>query len=138
MHFEKHQSVKLLFWLALISSYILAVLPQENVPELTPFNDKGNHFLAFSVLTLLLLHAYRVKYLTAFILMMLYGVLIEVSQLFAVNRHGELLDVLADTLGVVIGMLLYWLIERFYLRDSGRYIDPTEIGQIDIAVDSGR
>lgn len=114
MHFEKHQSVKTLFWLALISSYILAVLPQENVPELTPFNDKGNHFLAFSVLTLLLLHAYRVKYLTAFVLMMLYGVLIEVSQLFAVNRHGELLDVLADTIGVVVGILLYWLIRKFY------------------------
>ena len=48
--------------MALVSSYLLAVLPQENVPELTPFNDKGNHFLAFSVLTLLLLHAYRVKY----------------------------------------------------------------------------
>jgi VanZ family protein len=116
MHFEKHRIVKILFWMALVSSYLLAVLPQENVPELTPFNDKGNHFLAFSVLTLLLLHAYRVKYLTAFILMMLYGVLIEVSQLFAVNRHGELLDVLADTIGVVIGILLYWLIERFYLR----------------------
>ncbi|MEA3455520.1 MAG: VanZ family protein [Campylobacterota bacterium] len=114
MHFEKHYIVKLLFWLALISSYLLAVLPQENVPQLTPFNDKGNHFLAFAVLTLLILHAYRVRYFTAFILMMLYGVLIEVSQLFAVNRHGELLDVLADTIGVVIGILLYWLIEKFY------------------------
>ena len=116
MHFEKHQSVKLLFWLALISSYVLAVLPQENVPELTPFNDKGNHFLAFSVLTLLLLHAYRVKYLTTFILMMLYGVLIEVSQLFAVNRHGELLDVLADSIGIVIGIALYKIIEKLYPR----------------------
>ena len=114
MHFEKHRIVKILFWVALVSSYLLAVLPQESVPELTPFNDKGNHFLAFSVLTLLLLHAYRVKYLTAFFLMLLYGVLIEVSQLFAVNRHGELLDVLADTIGVVVGILLYWLIGKFY------------------------
>ena len=120
MYFEKHRIVKILFWLALVSSYILAVLPQENVPELTPFNDKGNHFLAFFVLTLLLLHAYRVKYLTAFVLMMLYGVLIEVSQLFTINRQGELLDVLADTIGVVIGILLYWLIERFYFWNSGR------------------
>ena len=114
MHFEKHDNVKILFWLTLISSYILAILPQENVPELTPFNDKGNHFLAFSVLTLLLLHAYRVKYFTAFILMLLYGVLIEVSQLFAVNRHGELLDVLADSIGAAVGILLYWLIKKFY------------------------
>ena len=120
MHFEKHYGVKILFWLALISSYVLAVLPQESVPELTPFNDKGNHLLAFSVLTLLLLHAYRVKYLTAFVLMMLYGILIEVSQLFAVNRHGELLDVLADTIGVVIGILLYWLIGKFYLWNYSR------------------
>jgi len=120
MHFEKHRIVKILFWLALTGSYILAVLPQENVPQLTPFSDKGNHFIAFSVLTLLLLHAYRVKYLVAFVLMILYGVLIEVSQLFTVNRQGELLDVLADTIGVVIGILLYWLIERFYFWNSGR------------------
>ncbi len=114
MRFEKDRVVKILFWLALAGSYILAVIPQQSVPGLTPFNDKGNHFLAFSVLTLLLLDGYRVKYLSAFVWMLMYGVLIEVSQLFAINRHGELLDVVADTVGVVIGILLYWLIRKFY------------------------
>ncbi len=114
MRFEKEPVVKTLFWLALAGSYVLAVMPQQSVPGLTPFSDKGNHLLAFSILTLLLLDAYRVKYLSAFTWMIVYGIFIEVSQLFAVNRHGELLDVVADSIGVVIGILLYWLLKKFY------------------------
>ncbi len=117
MRFEKNRVIRALFWLALAGSYILAVMPQQNVPELTPFNDKGNHFLAFSVLTLLLLAAYRVKYFSAFVWMVVYGVLIEVSQLFAINRYGELLDILADTIGVVIGILLCWMIRKFDFKE---------------------
>ena len=114
MHFEKHISVKILFWITLLTIYILAVTPQQFVPKLTPFNDKGNHFLAFSFLTILLLHAYRVKYLSAFVWMLLYGIFIEVSQLFAVNRSSEILDVLADIMGIVIGITLYWTIKKLY------------------------
>lgn len=118
MPFENHRFIKILFWLALIGSYILAVIPQENVPQLTPFNDKGNHSLAFAVLTLLLLYAYVVNYFLAMVWMVLYGVLIEVSQLFAINRSGELLDVLADSIGVVVGVLIYWLIKKIYPSDA--------------------
>ena len=116
MHFEKHWLVKLLFWLSLVGSYILAVTPQQYVPKLTPFGDKSNHFLAFSFLTLLLLHAYRVKYISAFTWMLFYGIFIEISQLFAVNRSSEVLDVVADTMGIVIGLTLYWTIEKIYPR----------------------
>ncbi len=116
MPYEKSKSVKILFWLALFGSYILAVIPHDSVPELTPFNDKGNHFIAFSILTILILHAYRIKYLWAFTLMLFYGIFIETSQLFAVNRHGELLDVLADTIGIFGGMLIYFTVRKVYLR----------------------
>ena len=111
---ENHYAVKVLFWIALVSSYILAILPQDKVPELTPFGDKSNHFLAFAVLTILLLHAYHIRYRFTFAWMLLYGIFIEISQLFTVNRSGEFLDVLADTIGIVIGILLYKIIEKFY------------------------
>ena len=114
MLYEKHLSVRILFWLALVSSYILAILPQDEVPRLTPFGDKSNHFLAFAVLTILLLHAYRTKYITAFAWMLLYGIFIEVSQLFTVNRSSEILDVVADTIGIVIGIAIYKSVARFY------------------------
>jgi len=111
---ETYRITRFLFWIALVGSYILAVLPQEEVPELTPFSDKGNHFIAFAVLTTLLLDAYRIKYLSAFGWMLLYGIFIEISQLFTASRNSELLDVVADSIGAVIGILLYRLIRRFY------------------------
>jgi len=114
MHFEKRQVVKTLFWLALVVSYLLAILPQDEVPKLTPFGDKSNHFLAFAVLTVLLLMAYRVKYFSAFGWMLSYGIFIEVSQLFTINRSSELLDVMADTIGIVIGIAVYKSIKKFY------------------------
>jgi len=116
MHFEKHRTVKVFFWAALASSYILAVLPQEDMPKLTPFGDKSNHFLAFSVLTILLLRAYRIRYRNAFAWMLLYGVFIEVSQLFTLNRSSEVLDVLADSIGIVMGIALYKIIEKLHLK----------------------
>jgi len=111
---KNHHAVKVLFWIALFSSYILAMLPQDKVPELTPFGDKSNHFLAFAVLTILLLHAYHIRYRFTFAWMLFYGIFIEISQLFTVNRCSELLDVLADTIGIVIGIVLYKIIEKFY------------------------
>jgi len=116
LHLEKHWTVRALFWISLAGSYILAMTPQQFVPKLTPFGDKSNHFLAFAFLTLLILHAYRLKYISAFVWMLLYGIFIEISQLFAVNRSCEVLDVLADTLGIVIGLILYRSIRRLYPR----------------------
>ena len=55
MRFEKDRVVKILFWLALAGSYVLYVIHKQSVPGITPFNDKGNHFIDFSVLTILLL-----------------------------------------------------------------------------------
>ena len=113
MHSKGKTVIRVLFWSVLLASYILAILPQQDVPQLTPFNDKGNHLLALSVLTLLLLQSYRLKYTTVFLRMFLYGVWIEVSQLFAVNRQGEVLDVVADSMGVVVGIVLFWVIEKY-------------------------
>ena len=110
---SKTHTVKLFFWTAMAGSYILAVLPRDDVPKLTPFGDKSNHTLAFAVLTLLLLYAYRSRYFSAFVWMFLYGIFIEISQLFAINRSSEVLDVAADTIGVLIGITLYHIIEKY-------------------------
>jgi VanZ family protein len=113
MKFRRYHLVKILFWVTIAVTYILAVIPQQDTPKLTPLNDKGNHVLAFLVLTLLLLWAYRMRYLTTFAFMVLYGIFIELSQLFTHDRSGELLDVVADSVGVVGGILIYWLWIKF-------------------------
>jgi len=113
---KNHKIIKLSFWIALVSSYILAVLPQEEVPKLTPFGDKSNHFIAFGVLTVLLLHAYNIRYRSAFAWMLLYGIFIEISQLFTLNRSSEILDVAADTVGIFAGILLYGIYSRYFAK----------------------
>ena len=116
MHFEKHGNVKILFWLALISSYIAAVIPQDMAPQLGSLSDKSTHFIAFAVLTLLLRLAYPVTLLQTFLLLLFYAVFIEFSQFFTPNRNAELLDVVADVIGIGIGLLLYPLMSRFMKR----------------------
>ena len=101
-----------LFWIALTGSYIAAVLPQEIAPTLGPLSDKWTHFLAFAVLTVLLRLAYRIGSWQTVALFALYGVFIEISQYFTPNRCAEVLDVVADLIGVAIGLLLYFMLQR--------------------------
>ncbi len=104
--------LKPLFWIALTGSYIAAILPQDMAPTLGPLSDKWTHFLAFAVLTLLLRLAYRVSWFQTTFLLFLYAVFIEVSQYFTPNRCAELLDVVADLIGIAIGLLLYQFLQR--------------------------
>lgn len=76
-------------------------------PTLGPLSDKWTHFLAFAVLTLLLRLSYRVSSFQTLFLLSFYGVFIELSQYFTPNRCAEMLDVVADMIGIGIGLLLY-------------------------------
>jgi len=112
MKLDKIKIAKILFWMALVGSYTLAIIPLDHQPEITPFSDKGNHFIAFGVLTFLILYGYRVGYYKAFVLMLLYGIWIEVTQLFIVNRYGEVMDVVADVIGIFGAMMIYWIYQK--------------------------
>ena len=104
--------LKCFFWLALTGTYISAVLPQDIAPTLGPLSDKWTHFLAFAVLTLLLRFAYRITILQTVFFLFLYGVFIEVSQYFTPNRCAEILDVVADMIGIAIGGVLHMLFRK--------------------------
>jgi len=101
-----------IFWLALIGSYILAVVPQDMAPTIGSLSDKTVHFIAFAVLILLLRLAYSITWFQTFLLLFFYAVFIEFSQLFTENRSAELLDIIADMIGIGIGLLFYLFIER--------------------------
>ena len=110
--YEDRLHLKVFFWLALVSSYIAAIVPQEITPTLGPLSDKWTHFLAFAVLTLLLRLAYRIRIFGTVASMLFYAVFIEISQYFTPNRSAELMDVVADTIGIAIGLLLYAGLKR--------------------------
>ncbi len=99
-----------LFFLALIGSYTLSVLPGETVAPLFFWSDKLNHAIAFLVLAFLMRMGWRVDYLKVVVLLILYGAFIEFSQLFAIHRSAELADVVADAVGIFIGLKLFKLL----------------------------
>ena len=99
-----------LFFLALIGSYTLSVLPGEVVAPLFHWSDKLNHAGAFLVLAFLLRMGWKVDYIKAVALLLFFGAFIEFSQLFAIHRSAELADVAADAVGIFMGLKLFKLL----------------------------
>ena len=98
---------RFLFFIALVSISYLALAPLDDSPVTTGW-DKLNHLLAFAVLVMLLdwgyprmpLWQYKVPVL------LLYACLIEFIQAFIPYREFSLLDIVADTLGMAVYLLL--------------------------------
>lgn len=103
---------RVLFWLAIVGVSILAILPQKQALD-THLWDKANHLLAFFTLALLIKFAYEFNYQRSFELLLVYGWLIEVAQSFTPDRSAELADVIADSIGIVVGLAIYSIYKRF-------------------------
>ena len=97
---------KILFFLALLVSYVAAILPPDLAPHVESLSDKAHHVLAFVVLGLLFRLAYPINYWKALILLLLFGGFIEFSQYFVEGRCAESKDMLADLIGSFIGLKL--------------------------------
>jgi VanZ family protein len=93
-------------------SYVAAIVPQDIAPVLGPLNDKSQHILAFVILGILLRLGYQINYWYALLLLLGYGIVIEISQLFTTNRSAEQADVVADLIGSFIGLKLYKYLRR--------------------------
>ncbi len=106
------------FWVALVVSYTLALLPQEMAPQIGRLSDKTIHFYAFGVLTLLLWFAYRLRYRVVAVWLLGYAVLIELSQYFTANRSAEVLDVVADVIGIGMGVAVLRIVGQIGGRDG--------------------
>jgi VanZ family protein len=116
MRFKYSSTLKVLFWTALIASYLAAVVPQEIAPKIGNLSDKGVHFVAFAVLTILLEMAYVISRVRIFLWLLSYAVWIEISQLYTSDRSAELLDILADAIGIGIGLAVYFIIRILIMR----------------------
>lgn len=99
--------------IAALVAFALAIMPTMPGPE--SMNDKVNHALAFFVLAGLA-HAGWPKAgpLRVFLLLTAFGALIEVAQyVMAAGRAAELLDLVADMVGILAGLVVARLVLRF-------------------------
>lgn len=120
---SKPTIIQTLFRLSFVSSILvisyIAFLPNYNdLPELTSLSDVLNHFAAFFVLSFFLDRGFSARIGSAFLILFIYGLFIEVVQYFLPNRCFDLLDVAVDMVGVVI---YYALLRMFLLIKGSEY-----------------
>jgi VanZ family protein len=121
---EKHKALLVylplaLYWVVLL---ILTSLPGKDVPN-TNINDKVEHYLAYSILAILLCFTFdfqkKIKflakqpYLFSLLLVSFYGCIDELHQLYIPGRSCDVKDWLADTCGGLMGIGIVLLIKRF-------------------------
>lgn len=69
------------------------------------FWDKTNHILAFFVLYVLLNFGFKLKNLSKILILLAYGIQIEIVQSMLPNRFFSLFDIVADCIGIMFGAL---------------------------------
>ena len=112
----------------LICLYVLYVL---NITyfSLTPIEhkiaesiwDKAAHFIAYLLLVIIIKIVHiRFSYITCVITCCSYSFIIECIQYFIPNRMFDILDMLANVLGAILGVIIYNLIiEKFINKRIG-------------------
>jgi len=110
----------IIYWLTI---FVATSIPGESLPE-TGVSDKIEHLAAYFILSQFcsLLFLYQDKYLwikkyhlvSALIVVFVYGAIDEIHQLFIPGRSCDLLDLTADTIGAIAGLLLLrYLLKKF-------------------------
>ena len=90
----------------------LSLYPLPMLPMMNEGNDKLYHFIAYLFLVLPIGYAQpKYTFLYLFTLIFISGA-IEVIQPY-VNRYGEWLDFLANTLGIFVGFLIGKIVAKF-------------------------
>lgn len=103
-----------LFYGALISITVLALIPAVEVPASTGW-DKTDHWLGFFTLALLGAHAYPQHsfWRRIAVALLIYGIGIECAQWCTPDRQADWHDVVADAIGIAAYGLVVFCSERF-------------------------
>lgn len=103
--------LRLSFWLACGAVVAGSLTPAAHLPPLAfDLWDKAQHALAFAVLTVLGLGGYGpARYRPVCVGLLGFGAGIELAQWLSGWRHGDLLDLSADGVGIAAGLVCYRL-----------------------------
>ncbi len=87
---------------------VLCWMPSDNLPSSEDFNDKTAHFIAFAGWSFCWLFAFK-NWKNTLFLGIFFGVIIEIGQYLlpeVFHRSFDTLDILADSIGVILGLLV--------------------------------
>jgi VanZ family protein len=105
------------FAVCLVVVMIAALLPPQIIGSPLGW-DKANHAVTFAMLAMLGCGSYSDRKVQVLIGLLAYGVLIEVLQSFTDYRSAEVLDVVADAVGIAIGWTFTRLLWRVRLASQ--------------------
>jgi len=97
--------------LAMLGLLVLSLMPPSEALPTTGW-DKSNHMLGFAVLGALGQWAWPGRGTMVFLSLLAYGGLIEVLQSLTPDRFAELMDIVADGIGLLVGIFLAHWIDR--------------------------
>ena len=98
---------KILTWLWLLTILYLSLKPQVEMPISFEYMDKLLHLGSYAFAMMLITLAYpQINRYRSVALLFTYGLLIEIAQLFAVNRYFEVADLAANLIGILLAIYL--------------------------------
>ena len=100
-----------------ISVPIITILSihEVNLESSTNFLDKALHFFCFTYLTLITwLSRFLSKDLHVYVIVLAYGILIEIVQRVLPYRSFEYLDIFADSVGIIAGLIIIKILKNLY------------------------
>lgn len=99
-------------WTAVALAIFVCLAPMERLPQPPNVSDKTEHFLAYLLLSVWFAGIYpRSRYWIIALGLCVMGVLIEFAQgAMQLGRHADARDVLANSTGILAGLLLSWLL----------------------------
>ena len=97
---------------SLVAVTISSLWPADQLPPI-PGSDKSHHILAYSILMFPVALRRPEKWIYLGLLFIAYGGAIELVQPY-VNRYGEWLDLLANSVGVVCAVVVAEIVNRLF------------------------
>ena len=110
---ERKYLIAAFFWTIAIT--ILSLVSLKEMPSITTlkFKDKIIHFMFYFVFVFLWGNAFTKNsktFFKVFVFAILYGIIIEIFQgVFTETRSADFFDVLANTFGALLGLLLLFI-----------------------------
>ena len=103
-----------IFWAILIA--VLSLVSFKSIAkDIVSGNDKFYHFVFYAIFAVLLKLSIRNKKMNFFIIcfVVIYGIIIEILQgVLTTTRESDLFDVLANTLGAIVGLIGFQYVKK--------------------------
>ena len=107
-------SFRLILLVSIVFISILSIQEIE-VQSSVNFSDKLLHFFCFLYLTIISwLSRIIFKELWLYVIVLAYGILIEIIQIYIPYRSFEFLDIFADFLGILVGIFFINFLKDLY------------------------